>query len=77
VDRAAFAKILATRFSLAIQTVTPMNSVSSRRSPSRPGHVLVVASRNSVTAVPLGVRRSSGSNVSRPIKNTLFKSAIV
>ena len=54
-----------------------MKSVSSRRSPSRPAQVRVVASRSSVTADPLGVRRSSGSNVRRPMRKTLFKSAIV
>src|SRR5271166_149458 len=57
-------------------TVTSMNSVSSRRSPSRPVHDRLVAMRSSVTAVPLGILRSSGSNVRRPIRNTLFKSGI-
>src|SRR5208337_3971775 len=57
-------------------TVTSMNSVSSRRSPSRPVHDRLEAMRSSVTAVPLGVLRSSGSNVRRPIRNTLFKSGI-
>lgn len=58
------------------QTVTSMKSDSSRRSPSRPDHLRVVARRSSVTAIPLGVRRSSGSKVSQPMRNTLFKSAI-
>src|SRR5271165_1059499 len=57
-------------------TVTSINSVSSRRSPSRPDHDRLEAMRSSVTAVPLGVLRNSGSNVRRPIRNTLFKSGI-
>ena len=76
VNRAAFAEVLAACLAWRSHTVTSMNSVSSRRSPSRPVHDRLVAMRSSVTAVPLGILRSSGSNVRRPIRNTLFKSGI-
>src|SRR5262249_50844051 len=58
------------------QTVTSMNSVSSLRSPSLLVQTRLVAIRRSVTAEPLGVYRSFGSNVRFPIKKTLFNAAI-
>ncbi len=78
VDRAPFPQVLAAVLGLAIpDRHVDEEGLFLRARHRGPIHLRVVAMRSSVTAVPLGVRRNSGSNVSEPIKNTLFKSAIV
>ena len=65
-----FAKYLLTNSAVFLHATTSMKSVSF--SPPCPLKSRSTASANEVTAVPLPVRRSSGSRVNLPIKIILF-----